>query len=98
MTLISLKCPFCHSEDVGKYGTNGSGVRAISRCLGISTDTVIAELKKRSGHKQCQQRILPKPLTEQNPHRNGRGVELLAMFIRTAIMRIAKELIRTYWW
>jgi transposase-like protein len=58
MTLISLKCPFCHSEDVGKYGTNGSGVRAISRCLGISTDTVIAELKKRSGHKQCQQRIL----------------------------------------
>jgi hypothetical protein len=29
---------------------NGSSVRAISRCPGISTDTVIAELKKRSGH------------------------------------------------
>jgi hypothetical protein len=46
MTFIALKCPFCHSEEIGKYGTNGSGMRAISRCLGISTDTVIAELKK----------------------------------------------------
>ncbi|GHV10487.1 hypothetical protein AGMMS50229_21560 [Campylobacterota bacterium] len=32
---------------VHKQAVNGSGVRAISRCLGISTDTVIAELKKK---------------------------------------------------
>ncbi|MDR3108873.1 MAG: hypothetical protein LBU65_04185 [Planctomycetaceae bacterium] len=31
---------------VHKQAVNGSGVRVISRCLGISTDTVIAELKK----------------------------------------------------
>ncbi|MDR1478900.1 MAG: hypothetical protein LBJ00_08155 [Planctomycetaceae bacterium] len=84
MTLITLQCPFCHSESVGKYGlcagkqryicnnpacshqtfyadytynackpgvktairkqsVNGSGIRAIARCLDISTDTVIAE-------------------------------------------------------
>jgi insertion element IS1 protein InsB len=31
---------------VHKQVVNGSGIRAISRCLGISTDNVIAEFKK----------------------------------------------------
>jgi transposase-like protein len=88
MIFVSLKCPFCGSDHVGKHGTvngkqryicqnpecshqtfytdytynackpgvksdickqsvNGSGVRAISRTLGISTDTVISALKKK---------------------------------------------------
>ncbi|MDR3233994.1 MAG: hypothetical protein LBT46_10100 [Planctomycetaceae bacterium] len=29
--------------DMQKQAVNGSGVRAVSRCLGVSTDTVIAE-------------------------------------------------------
>ena len=84
-----LRCPFCNSENVGKYGTvngkpryicnnsdcshktfyaeytykgctpdvrikiikmsiDGSGIRAISRVLGISKDTVISVLKKKN--------------------------------------------------
>ncbi|MDR1477826.1 MAG: hypothetical protein LBJ00_02675 [Planctomycetaceae bacterium] len=45
-------------SDIYKQSVNGSGVRAISRCLGISTDTVISELKKRKRHKSYQQGIL----------------------------------------
>ena len=88
MVLIALKCPFCGSADVKKYGTingkqryacknidckhktfysdytykgckpevkkdiikwsvDGAGIRAIARELGISTDTVLSELKKK---------------------------------------------------
>ncbi|MDR0704469.1 MAG: hypothetical protein LBF88_05715 [Planctomycetaceae bacterium] len=88
MVLVSLKCPFCGSDHVGRYGivngkqrylcknsecshktfyteytynackpgvksdickqsVNGSGVRATSCILGISTDTVISTLKKK---------------------------------------------------
>ena len=88
MVLVSLKCPFCGSEDVRKYGhsngkqryacnnsecahktfyaeytyngckpdvkrdiikwsVDGAGIRAIARELGVSTDTVISELKKK---------------------------------------------------
>lgn len=88
MVQIALKCPYCGSEDVRKYGhsngkqryacdnpecphktfyaeytyngckpdikrdiikwsIDGAGIRAISRELCISTDTVISELKKR---------------------------------------------------
>ena len=88
MVLVVLKCPFCGSEDVKKFGktngkqryacknpdcshktfyaeyiyngckpeikkdiikwsVDGAGIRAISRELGISTDTVISELKKK---------------------------------------------------
>ena len=88
MVLVALKCPFCGSEDVKKYGTingkqryacknadfkrktfysdytyrgckpevkkdiikwsvDGAGIRAIARELGISTDTVLSELKKK---------------------------------------------------
>jgi len=88
MVLITLKCPFCGSENVIKFGysngkqryscknsdcshktfyaeysyngckpdvkkdiikwsVDGAGIRAISRRLGISTDTVISELKKK---------------------------------------------------
>ncbi|MDR1382885.1 MAG: hypothetical protein LBJ67_03415, partial [Planctomycetaceae bacterium] len=34
-------------EAIIKQSVNGSGIRAISRCLGVSTDTVISELKKK---------------------------------------------------
>ena len=88
MVKVSLRCPFCGSENVGKNGFNnnkqryicnnsecahktfyaeytyngcrpdikrdiikwsvdGAGIRAISRQLGVSTDTVISELKKK---------------------------------------------------
>ena len=88
MVLVALKCPFCKSEKVKKYGflngkqryackneecshktfyaeykyngskpeikrdiikwsVDGAGIRAIARELGISTDTVISELKKK---------------------------------------------------
>ena len=88
MVQVSLHCPFCGSDDVGKNGhshgkqrylcrnsrcphktfyaeytyngckpdvkksvlqwsVDGAGIRAISRCLGISTTTVISELKKK---------------------------------------------------
>ena len=88
MILVSLKCPFCGSENVGlsghsygkqrytckntecsyktfyaeytyngckpevkrdiiRWSVDGAGIRAISRVLGISTDTVISELKKK---------------------------------------------------
>ena len=88
MVLVALKCPFCKSEDVRKYGhsngkqrymcnnsacshktfyadytyngckpdvkldiirwsTDGAGIRAIARGLGVSTGTVISELKKK---------------------------------------------------
>jgi transposase-like protein len=36
---------------IRKQAVNGVGVRAISRCIEVSTDTVISELKKRSGRK-----------------------------------------------
>jgi len=89
MVQVSLCCPFCGSDDVGKTGfsndkqrylcrniecshqtfyadytyngckpevkksilqqsVNGSGIRAISRCLGVSCVTVLSELKKKS--------------------------------------------------
>lgn len=89
MIFVALKCPFCKSENVKKYGkikgkqryacknpdcshktfyadytyngckpevkrdiikwsVDGAGIRAISRELGVSTDTVISELKKKS--------------------------------------------------
>ena len=89
MILVALKCPYCGSEDISKYGhstngkqryicknstcthktfhadytyngckhevkrdiikwsVDGAGIRAIARELGISTDTVISELKKK---------------------------------------------------
>jgi transposase-like protein len=88
MVMVELKCPFCKSEKVRKYGfvngkqryfcensecshktfyaeytynayspevksqiikmsIDGSGIRTIARVLNISTDTVIAELKKK---------------------------------------------------
>ena len=88
MVLVTLKCPFCGSEDVSKNGhsngkqryacnnpicshetfyaeytyngckpnvkrdiikwsIDGAGIRAIARELGVSTDTVISELKKK---------------------------------------------------
>ena len=88
MILVTLKCPFCESENVRKNGhsngkqryacdnpecvhktfyaeytyngckpdvkrdiikwsIDGAGIRAIARQLGISTDTVISELKKK---------------------------------------------------
>jgi len=34
-------------RDIIKWSVDGSGIRAISRQLGISTDTVISELKKK---------------------------------------------------
>jgi transposase-like protein len=98
MVSVFLKCPFCGSEDVQKYGkirgkqryacknpdcshktfyseyiyngckpdvkadiikwsTDGAGIRAISRELKISTDTVISELKKRNHDRLCKQRV-----------------------------------------
>lgn len=94
MVLVALKCPFCGSEDVKKFGkinskqryacknpdcshktfyaeytyngcnpevkrdiikwsVDGAGIRAIARELGISTDTVISELKKRKFNRVC---------------------------------------------
>jgi transposase-like protein len=88
MVQVTLRCPFCHTDRVTKYGIcndkqrykchntecsrktfyadytynackpevkkqiikmsiNGSGIRATARVLEISTDTVIARLKKR---------------------------------------------------
>jgi len=89
MVEVSLRCPFCGSDDVGKNGhsngkqrylcrnspcshqtfyaeytyngckpevtksilqwsVDGSGIRSISRCLGISTATVISELQTKN--------------------------------------------------
>ena len=88
MVQVTLHCPFCGSDDVGKNGTSngkqrylcrnsgcshktfyaeytyngrkpevkkailkwsvdGAGIRSIARVLGISTATVISELKKK---------------------------------------------------
>jgi transposase-like protein len=99
MILISLKCPYCGSENVSKNGhsngkqryacnnnecshatfyaeytyngwkpevkrdilkwsVDGAGIRAIARELGISTDTVISELKKRELSGVCEHGVL----------------------------------------
>ena len=34
-------------RDIIKWSVDGAGIRSISRALGISTDTVISELKKK---------------------------------------------------
>jgi len=39
-------------KDIIKWSIDGAGIRAISRELGISTDTVISELKKRKPNRK----------------------------------------------
>jgi hypothetical protein len=51
--------------------------------LFVSTDTVIAELKKRSGHKQRQQRILP--IQNGADAQNRRGLEINVWFFGSAL-------------
>ncbi len=45
-------------QDIIKWSINGAGIRAISRELGVSTDTVISELKKREFNRVCKCGIL----------------------------------------
>jgi transposase-like protein len=40
-----------------KWAADGAGVRATARELGVSTDTVIKELKKRKAARVCEQRL-----------------------------------------
>jgi transposase-like protein len=40
-----------------KWVIDGTGIRATARELGVSTDTVIKELKKRGNARACDQRI-----------------------------------------
>jgi transposase-like protein len=40
-----------------KWATDGAGIRAIARELGVSTDTVIKELKKRGYDSVCEQKV-----------------------------------------
>ena len=40
-------------RDIIKWSVDGAGIRAIARELGISTDTVISELKKRKLGRLC---------------------------------------------
>ncbi|MDR3110217.1 MAG: hypothetical protein LBU65_11115 [Planctomycetaceae bacterium] len=62
-------------SDIHRQTVNVLGIRAISCWLDISTNTVIAELKKRSRRNQRQHGILSNPQTRSIPHRNGRDVE-----------------------
>jgi transposase-like protein len=40
-----------------KRAADGAGVRATARALGVSTDTVIKELKKRRADRVCEQKL-----------------------------------------
>jgi transposase-like protein len=53
MVLIAVLCLHCQSDRVIKeqiidMALNGSGIRDTARVLGISTDTVLNELTKKS--------------------------------------------------
>jgi transposase-like protein len=44
-------------KDIIKRAVDGAGIRATARELGVSTDTVIKELKKRGCDRVCEQRL-----------------------------------------
>jgi transposase-like protein len=40
-----------------KWAADGAGIRATARALGVSTDTVIKEIKKRKADRVCEQKL-----------------------------------------
>jgi transposase-like protein len=50
-------CKPAVKKDIIKWAVDGAGIRATARELGVSTDTVIKELKKRGADRTGEQRL-----------------------------------------